>query len=100
MSISLQLQRVLDGHARARAEEPFGRQHELWEVFRSLREQLEDHPPVRSRASLAVNWSAGQGGWAKIPYVVLFDTRLTRTTQRGFSAPFCSGRTSRGCTWR
>lgn len=82
------LERILSGYERARAGEPFGREHEIWAAFRRLRQSLADRPVVGKRPTIEVSWSAGAGAWAKLPRVALLDTRETRTTRQGVYAAF------------
>jgi hypothetical protein len=88
LSIRESLETILARYGEARARDAFGKEHELWEVFRSLRRELEAEPAVERRSSLAVTWSAGQAAWARIPWVAFVDTRQTRTTQQGVYAAY------------
>jgi hypothetical protein len=74
---------ILAGYTYARASEGFGKEHDLWTVFDDLKQDFADCPPVRRRPTLRVRWSAGQGNWAKVPWVTFLDERETMTTQRG-----------------
>jgi len=40
-------------------------------------------PWMKTRQHLKVEWSAGVGRWAKIPWIALMDRRETTTTQQG-----------------
>lgn len=81
------LERILAGYAEARAGEPFGEEHPLWGVFKSLRQALSAHPAVRAHPTLRVAWSAGFGSWAKVPWVAILDTRETTNVREGI---FCA----------
>ena len=77
------LEFILARYEAARAGEPFGRRHPLWGVFRGLQQALAEHPAAAKRPTLQVKWSAGQGHWARIPWLALLDSRETATTQQG-----------------
>ena len=82
------LEAILEGYGRARASEPFGSAHPIWNVFKSLETALDVSDPVRSRSSLKISWSAGQGNWAKVPWISIFDPRETSSTQGGVYVVF------------
>ena len=86
-SVREQLETILSRYADARAGEAFGEEHELWGVFKSLRQALSAHPAVRAHPTLRVAWSAGFGAWAKVPWVALLDTRETTNIREGV---FCA----------
>lgn len=86
-SVREHLERILARYAEARAGEPFGEEHELWGVFKSLRQVLSGHAAVRGHSTLRVAWSAGFGSWAKVPWVALLDTRETTNIREGL---FCA----------
>lgn len=74
---------IFAGYTDARASKGFGKEHDLWGVFDDLKQDFSDCPPVRRRPTLRVRWSAGQGNWAKVPWITFLDERETVTTQRG-----------------
>ena len=74
-SIRDSLELILAGYADARANEPFGREHELWIVFDELKQDFSERTPLRRRPTLRVRWSAGQGNWAKVPWIAFLDER-------------------------
>ena len=53
------------------------------ESMTQLRRWLEGCAPVKSRPSIKVKLSVGQGGWTKTPWIALLDERVTTSTQRG-----------------
>ena len=77
------LEEVLARYMTARKEEQFGKNHELWTVFQTLEREFRESGPVQSRDTLEVDWSVGQGNWARIPWIAFLDHRETDTTQRG-----------------
>jgi hypothetical protein len=82
-SVREHLERILARYADARAGEPFGEEHELWGVFKSLRQALSALPAVLEHPGLRVSWSAGFGSWAKVPWVAFLDTRETTNIRAG-----------------
>lgn len=77
------LELILARYAHARVHDPFGKQHELWNVFEGLRQAFLGHRSVTKRPTLQVSWSIGQGVWAKVPWIAFLDKRETETTQEG-----------------
>jgi 5-methylcytosine-specific restriction protein B len=73
---------ILNGYVAARSGEPFGSQHKLWGVFENLKTAFSRLQFVQDHG-LVVKWSAGQGNWAKVPWIALLDPRETSTTQHG-----------------
>ena len=71
-----------------RRSRPFATDQELWEVITSLQNRLKTLPAVAARPTLRVDWSVGQGNWARVPWVAFVDTRITDTTQRGVYGAF------------
>jgi len=87
-SVSESLELILDRYAEARVGEAFGSQHELWSVFEDLKRTLSNRPSVVARPTLRATWSAGQGNWAKVPWIALLEEQETGTTQRGVYCVF------------
>jgi hypothetical protein len=83
-SASLQagIEQVLAEYGAARAGR-FGSDAAIWATFEGLNETFNTSPPVVSRPTVSVNWSAGRGNWARVPWISFLDSRETRTTQRG-----------------
>jgi hypothetical protein len=77
------LEQVLAEYAEARRSEPFGRESRIWGLWEQLGQAFRATAPVTSRPTLKVQWSAGQGNWARVPWVAFLDARETSTTQRG-----------------
>lgn len=82
-SIQQNLEQILTRYASARSSEPIGKEHELWGVFEELQEEFSELEAVKSKPTLKVSWSAGQGVWAKVPWIAFLDSRETNTTQKG-----------------
>ncbi|MDP9371589.1 MAG: type II toxin-antitoxin system prevent-host-death family antitoxin [Chloroflexota bacterium] len=71
------LEYILTNYRRAwQEDEPFGKQHPLWEEFDALRTSLRNAEPVRKPPrDLKVSWSAGIGRWSKTPWIAFTDRR-------------------------
>lgn len=71
---------------------PLAQDQELWGVAEQLKDHLAGLPSVKGRPSLAVEWSAGKGVWATVPWIALLDSRVTRSTQSGYYVVFLVNR--------
>jgi hypothetical protein len=80
------LDAILTRFATARPGEPFGREHDLWERFESLRRALAACDAVRACPTVRVEWSAGKGALASVPAIAFLDVRETKTARRGLHA--------------
>jgi MoxR-like ATPase len=76
------LDEILNGYLQAKAGD-FGRASPMWEAFNRLTDAIKDSAPVAKSNTLDVTWGAGQGQWARIPWVAVLDSRETDTTQHG-----------------
>jgi hypothetical protein len=81
------LEAVLSGYAAAKGA-AFGSSSEMWQVFKRLTAALARSPEIARRKELRVTWGAGQGQWARVPWVAILDARETDTTQRGVYCVF------------
>ncbi len=66
-----------------RRSRPFGTDEELWNVFKKMQERFYALPALTKRPTVRINWSVGQGNWARVPWIAFLDARVTETTQRG-----------------
>lgn len=74
---------ILVGYAEARKSTPFGGENPIIGAFKRATQSLQASPGVKEHARVRVSYSAGQGNWARVPWIALMDDRLTRTTQSG-----------------
>lgn len=88
LSLSRSLETILGGYLRARTTEPFGANHSLAMAFRNAEQALTTFDEVRSRRTLRIRASAGQGNWANVPWIALLDSRETTSTQSGVYCVF------------
>lgn len=82
-SAQASLEQILSDYTNARSSEPFKGSHPVTSAFRDAKTAIDSFTPVKKRRSLQVGWSAGQGNWARVPWISLLDTRETATTKRG-----------------
>jgi len=71
-----------------RRSRAFATDEELWECITSLQNRLSALPAVAARPDLGVDWSVGQGNWARVPWIAFLDARITDTTERGIYGVF------------
>ena len=74
---------ILDRYREAKANQSFGGNHEIRELFTHARKTIEQTPGISGQKSLHVVASYGKGNWATIPWISVLDERETRTTQSG-----------------
>jgi hypothetical protein len=74
---------LLARYGDARTREKFGKNTEVWKAGDRLQKGLAESQPVRERLNLQVEFSAGRGNWAAVPWIALLDGRETDTTRRG-----------------
>lgn len=76
------LEEILAKYNKAREQEPFGKSHPIWSVFKVLQNHIKFYVD-KKYPTIKVNWSIGQGNWARIPWIAFLDERETSTTQKG-----------------
>lgn len=62
---------------------PFEKKPKLWAAMNAVKDRLESFDAVQSRPHIFCQWSLGAGNWLKIPWIALFDDRVTRSAQSG-----------------
>ncbi len=71
---------------------PLAQDPELWGVSEQLKDHLSELEAVKRRPTITVDWSAGRGVWATVPWFALLDSRVTRSTQSGYYICFLINR--------
>ena len=94
--LSSALTNVLTKYADARESGIYSKDHPVVSDFRAAQTALRASGLVASRPTLKVEFSAGKGNWAAVPWIALLDARETETTQDGRYIVFlfrsdCSG---------
>jgi hypothetical protein len=74
---------ILAQYGAARGSGPYTKHHPVLATFRQAQSAIKASPPVASRPTLSVEYSAGKGKWAAVPWIALLDTRETQSTQAG-----------------
>ena len=77
------LEKILSSYLTARDQDSFGRNHELWSIFESVKDSIVDSLPPGEYPDVQVTWSMGQGNWSSVPWIAFLDSRETTTTQKG-----------------
>jgi 5-methylcytosine-specific restriction enzyme B len=77
------LEYFLATYPSTRSTVTFGKHNDLKNGLNLLRSALEALPAVRAHPRVRVSWSAGQGNYARVPWIALMDERETTSTQRG-----------------
>lgn len=67
---------------------PFLRQEPLWSHMEQTKASLEALAPIANRPYLKLVWSLGAGNWARVAWVSLLNTNVTRTTEKGVYGVF------------
>lgn len=74
---------ILAGYKTARDSAAFSGDHPIFATFKTATQSLQASGGVSRYPHIAVSYSAGQGNWAKVPWIALMDDRVTRSTQQG-----------------
>jgi len=74
---------LLEIYPEARASAPFSGEHQASRLFQRIRQLLSASDVIKKYPHVKVKASAGQGNWAKVPWIALMDERETTTTQKG-----------------
>jgi 5-methylcytosine-specific restriction enzyme B len=82
------IDQILVEYLKAAKEEDFGRASSVWPTFKLLQQALSASEPVKKHPNISVEWSAGLGNWARIPWVAFLDKSETNTTKKGVYCVF------------
>jgi len=91
LALSEQIESLLSVYVPSRqngAGGPFGKSHEVWTRFDELAQALRGLESVQKRPKIEVKWSAGQGNWARVPWVALVNLEETTSIQHGVYVVF------------
>ncbi len=81
-SLAEQFEAILAEYGNAR-KKAFGGEHAINSKFLTAKSLLTSSEAVRRFPNIAVQYSTGQGNWAKVPWIAFLDKRETTSTQRG-----------------
>jgi len=90
------IQSILDKYPSARASR-FSGDHEIFQLFNSLKDQIAEFDFIKSNPNLVVKFSCGKGNWAAIPWLAILDRRVTTSTQGGTYIVLLFGERGEGC---
>jgi len=76
------LNRFMEIYAEKKAR-PFGTDEELWGLMQDVERAITSSEGMRQYSHLKVDWSVGNGNWARVPWIAIMDSRITTTTQKG-----------------
>lgn len=82
------LEGILTNYQNARKHEAFGKKHPMWKAFTNIKALIESSVVVKKYSQIKIDWSIGQGNWAKVPWIAFLDQRETKTTQNGIYGVF------------
>ncbi|HKO54920.1 MAG TPA: DUF3578 domain-containing protein [Thermoanaerobaculia bacterium] len=82
MSIQESIEFILGNYLEAR-EGPFAGERRIRSAFEDLIEEIAALPFFARYPSLDIKFSMGKGSWARVPFVMLYDTRETTSARRG-----------------
>lgn len=82
-SLCGQIESVLEEFLTARNSQPFSGSNPVCQHFAAIQSAVSKCDFVQQRINIRVKWGAGQGNWARVPWIALLDQRETTTTMRG-----------------
>jgi hypothetical protein len=77
------IEKILTSYDTARKSESMSSNTEMWKTFDSCKQFLKTHELIKQYPHIDVQFSIGQGNWAKIPWIAFLDDRETFSTQKG-----------------
>lgn len=92
--ISDALGEILGRYLSTRRSKPFGKTDEegqkrrIWQLFEEVTSKIEGSSALSQRPHVQVEWSVGQGNWARVPWIAFLDKRETKTTREGVYAVY------------
>jgi hypothetical protein len=82
MSIRESIEFILGNYLEAR-KGPFAGEQRIRSAFDDLIEEIAALPFFARYPTLDIKFSMGKGSWARVPFVMLYDTRETTSARRG-----------------
>jgi hypothetical protein len=82
-SVQRSFETILSQYERVRRDERFGKTCSLWVEFQNIAASLRSAPDVARFKNIVIQWSAGRGNWATVPWVAALDSRETSKTSEG-----------------
>jgi 5-methylcytosine-specific restriction enzyme B len=88
LGLQTAIEQILSDYVEARTNTPFGSDHPMFELFQRVTQAIANLPVVKDNSHLRVKFSAGQGNWARVPWIAVLDDRETATVQQGVYAVY------------
>jgi predicted RNA-binding protein with PUA-like domain len=88
MTLQMAIEEILTNYVFSRNNEPFGRQSRVWSSLESLDGALKETLARLGREGLSCYWRAGQGRFTAVPWIGMFDPRITVSSQEGIYCVF------------
>jgi len=79
---------VLAGYLKARTTETFNSESPMYRIFGDLRSAFTTAPTIARHEFIRVRASAGQGNWARVPWIAFLDNRETKSMMSGVYCAF------------
>ncbi len=73
---------IMNNYVHTRNHEPFGGNELAWKIRRDIPDLIIRQPFI-DQAIYGVKGSPGQGNWAKVPWIAVFNQKITTTIQDG-----------------
>lgn len=67
---------------------PYGRMEPMWTHMAEVVRSLQSLDAVRARPHIKIDWSLGQGNWARVPWIALLNRNVTTSTETGLYCVF------------
>lgn len=93
------IQDILSRYKKYKAGDPIGREHEIWQLFEKLIRSIEKSKLLEKYPTIKMEWSAGRGRLATIPWISFLDNRETKSTQEGVYCVFLFRENMNGVYW-
>src|SRR5712692_10060344 len=77
------LELILREYGQARQNTAFSNASPIVAALSRITSQIASQPALRKHPSIGVQFSAGKGNWARVPWIMIHDRRETTTAQRG-----------------
>jgi MoxR-like ATPase len=67
---------------------PYGRMEPMWTHMAEVVRSLQALDAIRARPHIKIDWSLGQGNWARVPWIALLNRNVTTSTETGLYCVF------------
>jgi hypothetical protein len=88
LSLQQLLEEILSRYLGARSTNDFGRNRPIWRAFTRVESAIANLSALRNRPTLRVEWSAGKGEFARVPWIAIIDSREVEAPRGGIYCVF------------